>query len=188
MADIAPILVGPDYRIRPLVEGDRDKLYLAARDPLIWEQHPARTRHQRNVFDEYFSSLIASPGSVAFELKASGRIVGCSRFYLAPNAPDEWSIGFTFIERNLWGGGANFALKTLMLDHLFTTEERVWFHIGKDNVRSQKGTAKLGAVPAGECLGDPLATGQMQYFLGFVLSRDNWGRAKLKGPSRGPVG
>ena len=35
MADIAPILVGPDYRIRPLVEGDRDKLYLAARDPLI---------------------------------------------------------------------------------------------------------------------------------------------------------
>jgi len=75
-----------------------------------------------------------------------------------------------------------------MLDHLFTTEERVWFHIGKDNVRSQKGTAKLGAVPAGECWGDPLATGQMQYFLSFVLSRDNWGRAKLKGPSRGPVG
>ena len=178
MIDIQPILVGPDYRIRPLVEGDRNNLYLAARDPLIWEQHPARTRHQRNVFDAYFTALIAEAGSVAFEVKASGRIFGCSRFYKAPNAPEEWSIGFTFIERALWGGEANFALKTLMLDHLFTTEERVWFHIGKDNVRSQKGTAKLGAVPAGDCRGDPLNTGQMQHFLSYVLSRRNWQRVK----------
>ena len=123
MTDIEPILVGPDYRIRPLVENDRDSLFLVARDPLIWEQHPARTRHQRNVFDDYFTSLTATPGSVGFEVKQSGRLVGCSRFYRAPDAPDEWAIGFTFIERALWGGAANFALKTMMLDHLFTTED-----------------------------------------------------------------
>ena len=135
MTDIEPILVGPDYRIRPLVENDRDSLFLVARDPLIWEQHPARTRHQRNVFDDYFTSLTATPGSVGFEVKQSGRLVGCSRFYRAPDAPDEWAIGFTFIERALWGGAVNFALKTMMLDHLFTTEARVWFHIDKNNIR-----------------------------------------------------
>jgi len=178
MTDIQPTLVGADYRIRPLVESDRDNLYLAARDPLIWEQHPARTRHQRDIFDGYFTSLIAGGGSLAFEIKTTGRIVGCSRFYRAPNAPEEWSIGFTFIERALWGGAANFALKTLMLDHLFITEDRVWFHIGKDNIRSQKGTAKLGAVPAGDCWGDPLNTDRMQHFLTFVVSRHDWDRVK----------
>ena len=183
MTDIEPILVGPDYRIRPLVENDRDSLFLVARDPLIWEQHPARTRHQRNVFDDYFTSLTATPGSVGFEIKQSGRLIGCSRFYRAPDAPDEWAIGFTFIERALWGGAANFAMKTMMLDHLFTTEARVWFHIDKNNIRSQKGTAKLGAVPAGDCWGDPLGTGQMQHFLSFVLSRRDWERVKSDGPA-----
>ena len=82
---------------------------------------------------------------MAFEERPGGRIVGCSRYYEAPNAPGEWSVGFTFIEKRLWGGAANMALKTLMLDHLFITEPRVWFHIGKDNIRSQKGTGNAEA-------------------------------------------
>lgn len=178
MTDIQPILVGRDYRIRPLREEDRDRLYLAARDPLIWEQHPSKSRHQRNVFDEHFTALVAAGGTMAFEVRSSGRLVGCSRFYKSPNAPDEWSIGFTFIERSLWGGAANFALKTLMLDHLFESEDRVWFHIDRENIRSQKGTMKLGAIPAGECRANLLETGQMQHYLGFVLSRERWARMK----------
>ena len=62
MANIQPILVGPQFRIRPLVEAHRDNLYIAARDPLIWEQHPARNRHQRNVFDGYFPLLSLPAG------------------------------------------------------------------------------------------------------------------------------
>ena len=125
MVDIQPILVGPDFRIRPLVAADRDNLYIAARDPLIWEQHPARNCHQRNVFDGYFSALVAAGGALAFEERPGGKIVGCSRCNEAPNAPGEWSVGFTFIEKRLWGGAANMALKTLMLDYLFITEPRV---------------------------------------------------------------
>lgn len=87
MANIQPILVGPQFRIRPLVEADRDNLYIAARDPLIWEQHPARNRHQRNVFDGYFSALVAAGGALAFEERPGSKIIGCSRYYAAPNAP-----------------------------------------------------------------------------------------------------
>ena len=104
MVDIQPILVGPDFRIRPLVAADRDNRYIAARDPLIWEQHPARNRHQRNVLSGYFSALVAAGGALAFEERAGGRIVGCSRFYEAPNAPGEWSVGFTFIEKDCGAG------------------------------------------------------------------------------------
>ena len=32
MANIQPILVGPQFRIRPLVEADRGNLYIAARN------------------------------------------------------------------------------------------------------------------------------------------------------------
>ena len=174
MVDTAPLLVGPDYRIRPLLEGDRDALYLAARDPMIWEQHPAGNRHQRNVFDPYFSALRAAGGAVVFEAKSTGRLIGCSRFYEAPDAPKEWSIGFTFIERALWGGKANFEVKRLMLNHLFQTETRVWFHIDKDNIRSQKGTAKLGAVAAGSCVADLLGTGVTSPYLSFLLTKSAW--------------
>ena len=76
MVDIQPILVGPDFRIRPIVAADRDNLYIAARDPLIWEQHPARNRHQRNVFDGFFSALVAADGALQFEERPDGRIVG----------------------------------------------------------------------------------------------------------------
>ena len=178
MVNTQPILVGSEFRIRPLTEEDRDNLYMAARDPLIWEQHPAHNRHQRNVFDSYFASLLAAGGAVVFETKSNGRVVGCSRFYRAPENATDWSIGFTFIERGLWGGSANLALKTLMLDHLFTSESQVWFHINKANIRSQRGTAKLGAVATGGCHADLLGTGVSSHYLSYVLAIDIWKKVK----------
>lgn len=172
--DTQPTLVGARFRIRPLAASDRDDLHTAASDPLIWEQHPDKKRYQRDIFDAYFTALLAAGGAVVFEARDDGRIIGCSRYYLAPNAPEEWSIGFTFIERRYWGGGANFALKTLMLDHLFMTEDRVWFHIGRENIRSQRGTAKLGAVLAGDCEADLLGTGNWSFYLAYGLRKDVW--------------
>ena len=66
------------------------------------------------------------------------------------------------------------ALKTLMLDHLFITQPRVWFHIGKDNIRSQKGTGKLGAVADGRCHADLLGAGNAEAFLTFRLDAAAW--------------
>ena len=172
--DIQPTLVGARFRIRPLAASDRDDLHAAASDPLIWEQHPDKKRYQRDIFDAYFTALLAAGGALAFEARDDGRIIGCSRYYPAPNAPGEWSIGFTFIERRYWGGAANLALKTLMLDHLFLTEDRVWFHIGRENIRSQRGTAKLGAVLAGDCEADLLGTGNRSFYLAYGLRKDIW--------------
>ena len=41
-------------------------------------------------------------------------------------------------------------MKTLMLDHAFIFVETVNFHIGAENIRSQKAIEKLGAVKVGE--------------------------------------
>lgn len=175
--DLSPELEGASLRLRPLQEADRDALYAACSDPLIWEQHPARTRHERMVFDPYFDHLIASPGSQSIIEKTTGRIIGTSRFYCAPIPPDSWSIGFTFLTRDHWGGKTNFELKSLMIRHLMHRTDTVWFHIAPDNLRSQKATAKLGAVFDRQTTVD-LGTGPTEMVF-MRLNRPDW-EARLR--------
>lgn len=49
-----------------------------------------------------------------------------------------------------WGGPTNGEMKQLMLKHAFKSVSEVWFHIGPDNVRSQKAISKIGAAYEGE--------------------------------------
>ena len=82
--DIQPVLEDKAFRIRPLLLEDQEGLYQAASDPLIWEQHPARNRHERSVFDPYFHAILNAGGGLVFETIDGNRIVGCSRYYLHP--------------------------------------------------------------------------------------------------------
>ena len=140
-----PTLRGERLRVRPLRESDRDALHAAASDPLIWEQHSARDRHERPVFDRYFADRLATRGALAVE-DAQGRIVGLSGYYDWDPADRSVVVGYTFLVRALWGTGANAELKRLMLDHAFRWVRTVWFHVSPGNVRSQRALAAIGAV------------------------------------------
>lgn len=141
--DPQPTLSGVGILVRPLAEADRAGLTRAASDPRTWAGHPASDRWKPEVFASYFEYLLTHRSVV---VEAEGVIIGASRFYAAPDAPHDISIGFTFLDCAYWGGAMNRALKTLMLDHAFASFDRVWFHIAPGNIRSQKATAKLGAV------------------------------------------
>lgn len=144
--DLQPLLHGDTIVLRPLLASDLDALCEAASDPLIWEQHPSPLRYQRKVFEkEFFAGALASGSAFVIQEKQSGRIIGSSRFYDWDPEHQEMAIGFTFLIRDHWGGSTNLELKTLMLDHAFQWAKRVWFHIGKHNWRSRKGTEKIGA-------------------------------------------
>ena len=143
--DFQPSLAGPTLALRPLAPDDFEALHAAASDPEVWAGHPARNRFEREAFTPYFAFLVEAGGTLAILDRASGTIIGCSRYYVAPDEPDAISIGFTFLARAWWGGAANFELKRLMLDHAFRSFPEVWFHIAPTNIRSQKATAKLGA-------------------------------------------
>ena len=43
-SDYQPILEGGRVTLRPLPAADYDALYAVSADPLIWEQHPDKTR------------------------------------------------------------------------------------------------------------------------------------------------
>ena len=134
--DLNPTLSDGSLRLRPLVAGDLPALSLAASNPQIWAGHPSKNRYESEIFADYFAFLLASGGTLA--IFDGDRMIGCSRFYIPAEYPDQLSIGFTFIHCDYWGGDTNRAIKKLMLGHAFDTADAVWFHIDPTNIRSQK--------------------------------------------------
>ena len=138
-------MTGHLLELRPLRVNDFEALFVAASDPLIWEQHPESDRYTREVFHRYFDGAIDSGGAFAIVDRKLGRIIGSSRYCNLDPTNSEVEIGWTFLERAFWGGEYNRELKSLMLDHAFRFVNRVVFVVGENNFRSQKALLKLGA-------------------------------------------
>lgn len=132
--------------LKPLQISDYESVYNAASDPEIWEQHPQQDRYKREVFQDFFDTAIASQTAFLILDKASGEIIGSSRYYDYDPKASEIAIGYTFLIKRCWGGAYNTAIKTLMIDYAFQFIHTIIFHIGIQNIRSQKATEKTGAV------------------------------------------
>jgi N-acetyltransferase len=144
--DLQPTLQGNLLLVRPLRNDDFDALFQAASDPLIWEQHPESDRYKREVFQRFFDSAIESKGAFAVIERKSGRVIGSSRYHNLIPAESEVEIGWTFLERQFWGGEYNGELKALMVAHALRFVDRVVFVVGENNLRSQKALHKIGAT------------------------------------------
>jgi len=144
--DRQPTLIGDLIELRPLVPDDFEALYRVASDPLIWEQHPDRDRYQEPVFREFFREALESGGALVALDRATGRIIGSSRYHGYDAEGSVVEIGWTFLARACWGGRYNGEMKRLMLQHAFRSVSRVIFVIGPENRRSQRAVEKLGAV------------------------------------------
>jgi RimJ/RimL family protein N-acetyltransferase len=145
-----PLLQNSQVIAQPLKESDFEGLYMAASDPLIWEQHPNRNRYQKEAFTNYFKGAIESGGAFLVKDAQTGEIIGSSRYSDFNAENGVVAIGYTFFVRSHWGKGHNYALKKLMLDHAFKYVGTVLFYIGAVNKRSQISIERLGAVKTGE--------------------------------------
>jgi RimJ/RimL family protein N-acetyltransferase len=143
--ELQPTLKGMLVELRPLRVEDFPALFAAASDPLIWEQHPESTRYQPEVFQRYFDGAIASGGAFAILDRKTGRIIGSSRYCALKPDESEVEIGWTFLEREFWGGAYNGELKRLMIDHALRFLSRVVFVVGENNMRSRRALEKIGA-------------------------------------------
>jgi len=171
--ELQPLLNNDLIDLQPLQESDFEKLYIVASDPLIWEQHPNKDRYKREVFEIYFKGAIESGGAFLIYDAKNMKPIGSTRFYEWNKAKRTLAIGYTFLSREYWGTTHNRALKTLMLDHALKFADKVIFHIGANNIRSQKAITKLGAKKTGEI--------EMAYYgeekkLDFVyeIEKENW--------------
>jgi RimJ/RimL family protein N-acetyltransferase len=145
-----PTLEGESLHLRPLVPEDRDALLAAASDPEIWAVHPEPTRWQPAVFQRYFEAALASGGALVVVERASGTIIGSSRYHGFDPDTSQIEIGWTFLARSHWGGRTNGELKRLMIDHALQTVCTVVFMVGRDNLRSRRAVEKIGGVLVAE--------------------------------------
>ncbi|HEY3052916.1 MAG TPA: GNAT family N-acetyltransferase [Thermoanaerobaculia bacterium] len=147
--DYQPILKGELVELRPLRTEDYDDLYAVAADPLIWEQHPVRNRHEEASFQMFFREALASGGALIAIDADTRRVIGSSRFHGYDEEKGEVEIGWTFLARSHWGGIYNREMKQLMLRHAFRFVSCVVFLVGLQNLRSQRAMEKIGCIRVG---------------------------------------
>ena len=163
--DPQPTLIGDLLELRPLRSDDWAALFAVASDPLIWEQHPESDRYREDVFRRFFTEALQSGGALVAIERATGRIIGSSRYHGFDPARRVVEIGWTFLARRYWGGAYNGEMKRLMLAHAFTVVDQVVFFIGPENRRSRRAVEKLGAVYLGPA---PDASGRERVVYGLT--------------------
>jgi RimJ/RimL family protein N-acetyltransferase len=156
----------------PLKDSDFERLYQVAFDPELWAQHPNKNRYQRPVFENFFEGAMESVGAFLI-LDKYNKTIGSSRFYDFNASELSILIGYTFLAKSCWGKGHNSALKALMLTYAFQFVNDVIFHVGSDNLPSQKAMHKLGAMKSGEIdvayYGEP----ERKNFI-YKITKEHW--------------
>ncbi|WP_329805668.1 GNAT family N-acetyltransferase [Flavobacterium facile] len=167
---LQPILTNEIVQIVPLKESDFDDLFTIASDKLLWEQHPEKERYKKEVFQAFFKTAIASKSAFKFVDVKTGNTIGTSRYYEFKETESSVAIGYTFISRKYWATPYNRALKNLMINYAFQFVEKIIFHVGDTNFRSQKAVEKLGALHTETFLNEENGRTHITY----TITKENW--------------
>lgn len=180
-----PTLEGDLLRLRPLRTEDWDALYAVAGDPLIWEQHPAHDRWREPVFREYFANALAHHGAMVVIDKATGAVIGSSRWQHVDDAGDgSCEIGWTFLARSHWGGAFNRELKRLMIGHALRHVGQVEFDVGETNHRSRRAMEKIGGALTDKEVIIEMAGGPVKHVV-YAITRETFAAGPLGSTAAG---
>jgi RimJ/RimL family protein N-acetyltransferase len=163
--DFQPTLTGPTVIVRPIAAADWTELFAAGSDPEIWKVHPTPDRYTEPEFRKFFDGAVNSKMGFVFVDRATGALIGSSRYYGHEPAFSEIEIGWTFLVRSHWGGATNREVKRLMLDHAFTFVDTVAFWVGETNWRSQAAMTKIGGVKRAGLFTRGLTGADQRYFI-----------------------
>lgn len=155
--NLQPTISNELITIKPLQENNFESLFTIASDQLLWEQHPNNDRYKKEVFQLFFENAIQSKGAFIVINNKTNEIIGSSRYYEFNEVEKSIVIGYTFISRAFWGKNYNSSLKELMINYAFQFVNKVYFHVGETNYRSQKAVEKLGAIKIGEIKSENLS-------------------------------
>jgi RimJ/RimL family protein N-acetyltransferase len=143
--NLQPTLHSVILSLIPLQKSDFEDLFAVAHDPLIWEQHPNSDRYKLDVFKSYFDKAIESQGAFKVIDMEKKKVMGCTRYYELDLANQCVKIGYTFLDRNYWGGLYNREMKELMINYAFEYIKTTIFEVATCNARSCRALEKIGA-------------------------------------------
>ncbi len=173
MINIQPQLENDLVILEPLNQNDFENLYAAAADPKVWEQHPNKNRYKRDVFQTFFDGAIESKGAFKIIFKETNQVIGSSRFYDYDENDASIIVGYTFYSTDSWGKGINPSVKKLMFDYIFQFVDKIYLHVGANNIRSQIAVQRLDCTKIQEEL---VAYYGEEPKLNFVyeMTKENW--------------
>lgn len=154
--DLTPItLEGTVVRLEPLSHAHLEALTAIGLDPELWALTMSRVRtpeDMRHYVDQALAEQRAGT-SVPFATfdRASGRVIGSTRFGSIAPAHRKAEIGWTWIARDMQRTAANTEAKYLMLRHAFEVWQcvRVEIKTSTLNERSRRAILRIGATEEG---------------------------------------
>ncbi|WP_412069365.1 GNAT family N-acetyltransferase [Rubrivirga sp. IMCC43871] len=149
------VLEGTHVRLEPLTRDHADALAEVALDPELWAWTASAVRSRADL-DAYLDTALAMQADgtalpFATVHRASGRVVGSTRFGNFVAAHRRVEIGWTFVAAPWQRTPVNTEAKLLMLRHAFDTLglTRVEWKTDALNARSRAAILRLGAVEEG---------------------------------------
>lgn len=154
MIDRSLVLESARVRLEPLAARHLPELRERCADPELWElvfsENPFRSERDAR---QWLADALADPSHVPFAVvdRASGHVIGSTRY--ADIAPEhrKLEIGWTFFARAYWRTHVNRECKLLMLRHAFERWHaiRVQLKAEARNTRSREAMLAWGATYEG---------------------------------------
>jgi RimJ/RimL family protein N-acetyltransferase len=179
-------LAGRLISLEPLSAEHEAPLREAGGDAVVWRWMQL-DGSSRDGFDRWFAHAlaVAADGTEAPFVtveRASGRVLGSTRFLLLRPEHRGVEIGNTWLRRDAWGTGANAEAKLLMLEHAFTRCGcmRVEFKTDARNVESRRALEALPAAFEGVFRKHMLIHAGIRDSAYYAIVDDDWPEVRAK--------
>jgi RimJ/RimL family protein N-acetyltransferase len=179
-------LGGNKAALIPLDESHINELWETAKDESLWEHYTFRKMESYEKFKDFMMSAINQmPGGKEFTFtiidKDKSKMIGSTRFLDISPESRSLEIGWTWIAPYLQGSGFNAECKYLLLKYCFEEMKtiRVFFKTDSQNIRSQKGLAKIGAKYEGTLRNHMIREdGTYRHSAYYSIIEDDWEQIK----------
>ncbi|OXI82375.1 GNAT family N-acetyltransferase [Burkholderia sp. AU33423] len=176
-----PILTGERVELRPLDSSDRQALLDAAADGQLWNLKVTVVPGPETI-DAYIDTALQgrSAGTVmpfAIVDRASGRVIGSTRFWKIDRRNRKLEIGHTWLSESAQRTHANTEAKWLLLGYAFDVLQcvRVQFTTDELNEKSRAAILRLGAKQEGIVRHERIMPdGRKRNSLRFSIIDDEW--------------
>ncbi|MGS0893919.1 GNAT family N-acetyltransferase [Burkholderia stagnalis] len=186
MTDVLPFLEQPTLSgervvLRPLVPADRQALLDAAADGRLWDLK-VTTVPDNETIDAYIETALqgrAAGTVMPFTIvdRASGRVVGSTRFWKIDRKNRKLEIGHTWLSESAQRTHVNTEAKRLLLAYAFDTLQcvRVQFTTDELNEKSRAAILRLGAKQEGIVRHERIMPdGRKRNSVRFSIIDDEW--------------
>ncbi|HDR9040484.1 TPA: GNAT family N-acetyltransferase [Burkholderia vietnamiensis] len=176
-----PTLTGEHIVLRPLAASDRQALLDAAADGELWNLKVTVVPDERTV-DAYLDTALQGRAAgtlmpFAIVERASGRVIGSTRFWKIDRNNRKLEIGHTWLSASAQRTRANTEAKWLLLAYAFDTLQcvRVQFTTDELNEKSRAAILRLGAKQEGIVRHERIMPdGRKRNSVRFSIIDDEW--------------